>query len=235
MQRSHDQGEKTVLGVVIPPNGGMADGLKVIDILAHHPATARFISKSLAIRFVADEPPQALVDRMAATFTATQGDLRAVMKTMLDSPEFWTPATYRAKIKTPFEMVVSAIRATGADVEFPAALNQQLVTLGEPLYRKQEPTGYSNKSEDWMNSSALLARMNFALSLTNGRLAGTKVDLTQLPQNDPLAVAHTLLMTEISSDTQSILQQGLAKNDTKIPPAALAAGLTLGSPDFQRR
>ena len=177
-ERVHDQGGKTVLGVKIAAGGGMDDGLKVIDILAHHPSTARFISRSLAVRFVSDDPPSALVDRMAATFTRTGGDLRATMKTLFDSPEFFSPAVFHTKVKSPFEVLVSAIRATGGDVDFGFALEQQLKTLGEPLYRKVEPTGYSNRGADWLNSASLLARMNFAVALTSNKVPGTKVQAT---------------------------------------------------------
>ncbi len=175
-ERVHDQGEKTVLGLKIPANGGINDGLKVIDILVHHPATAQFVSKSLAIRFVSDNPPASLIDRMAATFTRTEGDLRATMKTMFDSPEFYAPASYQSKIKSPFEMMASALRLTGADIDYGLNLIQQLNTLGEPLYRKVEPTGYSNKGSDWLNSASLLARMNFAVALSSNKVPGTKVE-----------------------------------------------------------
>ncbi len=174
-ERLHDKGEKTVLGVKIAAGGGIDDGLKVLDILAHSPATAKFISKSLAVRFVSDNPSDTLVARMAATFTSSDGDLRAVLKTMFTSPEFFAPANFHNKVKSPFEMLASAIRATGGDIDYGASLEQQLRTLGEPLYRKVEPTGYSNKGADWLNSASLLARMNFAVALTNNKVAGTKV------------------------------------------------------------
>ncbi|MDQ6676784.1 MAG: DUF1800 domain-containing protein, partial [Acidobacteriota bacterium] len=179
-ERMHDQGEKTVLGVKIPANGGIDDGLKVLDILVRQPATARFISRSLAIRFVSDNPPASLVERMAAAFAKTGGDLRSTMKVMIDSPEFWSPAIYRNKIKSPFEMLASALRATNSDIDYGFALVQQLNQLGEPLYRKQEPTGYSNKGGDWLNSASLLARMNFAVALTSNKVPGTRV--TVLPE-----------------------------------------------------
>lgn len=175
-ERLHDKGEKHVLGVTIPAGGGIEDGMKVLDILAHNPETAHFISKSLAMRFVSDNPPEALVKRMAANFTATDGDLRSVMKTMLDSPEFFAPANFDNKVKSPFEMMASAIRAASGNIEYGFALEQQLRTLGEPLYRKVEPTGYSNRGADWLNSASLLARMNFAVALTNNKVPGTKVE-----------------------------------------------------------
>ena len=174
-ERTHDKGEKTVLGVRIPAGGGIEDGEKVLDIVSRRPATAHFVSNKLAQRFVADDPPPALVERMAQTFFKTGGDLRAVMKTMLDSKEFWSVGAFRSKFKSPLEMVASSVRTLSGDVEFAFALNNQVTQLGEPLYRKLEPTGYSNSSAEWMNSASLLARMNFALNLANNRVPGVKV------------------------------------------------------------
>ena len=173
--RMHDRGEKTVLGVRIPAGGGKEDGLRVLEIVARHPSTARFISRKLAMRFVADEPPVALVERMAKTFTKTDGDLRAVMRTMLESKEFWSEGAYKSKLKSPLELVASALRATGSEVRNGAALAGVLQQMGQPLYRKQEPTGYSNNGEDWVSSNALLARMNFAVALRKDRVPGVKV------------------------------------------------------------
>jgi uncharacterized protein (DUF1800 family) len=177
--RMHDQAEKTVLGVKIAAGGGIQDGEKVLDILAHHPSTAHFISKKLAMRFVADDPPPALVERMAQTFLKTGGDLRAVMTTMLESKEFWSVGTYRSKLKSPFEMVASAVRAVDGEVDFASSLVNQVSQMGEPLYRKQEPTGYSNSGREWLNSAGLLARMNFALNLADNKVPGVKVTAAQ--------------------------------------------------------
>jgi len=172
----HDPGEKTVLGEKIPAGGGKDDGLKVLDLLAHHPSTARFISHKLAVRFVSDNPPKALVDRMAKEFSKTGGDLRAVMKTMLDSKEFWSEEAYRAKVKSPLEFAISAARAVEADVNYGFGLAEAIGRMGMPLYRKQEPTGYPDSAEEWVNSSGLLARLNFATSLAENRLPGVRVD-----------------------------------------------------------
>jgi uncharacterized protein (DUF1800 family) len=229
--RQHDQGEKHVLGVTIPAGGGMEDGLKVLDILEHQPATARFISKSLAIRFVSDNPPEALVNKMAAAFTATDGDLRQVMNAMLTAPEFWDPANFRSKVKSPLEMVASAVRAVHGDIDFAGAMNGLMTQLGEPLYRKLEPTGYSNRSTDWMNSASLLARMNFANSLSQGHVNGVKVDTTQFTGN-PLQIEQRILLTNPSVDAQAAIQAGLQQGS---PSGPLVAGLTMGSPDFQKR
>ena len=178
-RRLHDEGAKVVLGRPIAEGGGITDGLRVLDLLAHHPATARHISYELAQRFVADAPPQALVDRMARTFRAKDGDLREVMRTMLNSPEFWSEDVYRAKTKSPLEFVVSAIRAIHADVDYGFPLAAQLGQLGQPLYRKQEPTGYSNASQDWLNSAGLVSRINFGLALMANKVPGIQVDPAQ--------------------------------------------------------
>jgi uncharacterized protein (DUF1800 family) len=228
----HDKGEKVVLGHVIPAGGAMDDGEKVLDILAAHPSTAHFISKELAQRFVADNPPDALVESMAQTFLASSGDIREVMKTMLDSKEFWSQGAYRAKLKTPFEMVASSVRALGADVTDAWALANQVGTLGEPLYRKQEPTGYSNMNSEWVNSAALLNRMNFGLQLAKNGVEGVKVDARRFG-NNPDAVAKTLMFRSASSQTRSAINKALRDQKQKTP--ALVAGLVLGSPDFQRR
>ena len=174
--RLHDDGEKIVLGVRIAAGGGQSDGEKVLDILASHPATAHFISRKLAMRFVADDPPESLVNRMAETFGKTGGDIQAVLETMLRSKEFWSEGAYRSKMKSPLEMVASAVRAADGDVGFALPLANQVAQLGEPLYRKIEPTGYSNAGREWMNSAGLMARMNFALQLAGNRIPGVKVE-----------------------------------------------------------
>ncbi len=231
--RVHDKGEKIVLGAIIPAGGGIEDGERVLDILARHPSTARFISRKLATRFVADNPPQSLVDHMSKTFTKSGGDIRAVLKTMLESKEFWSDGAYRAKVKTPFEMIVSAVRALDAEVDYGFPLANQIAQLGQPLYRKSEPTGYSSANAEWVNSAALLARMNFALNLAQNRIAGVKVDTSRLPQ-DPLVVAKAVLFEDVSPETRAAIEKALAENKTPVT-AALLAGLVLGSPDFQRR
>jgi uncharacterized protein (DUF1800 family) len=228
----HDKGEKVVLGHVIPAGGGMDDGEKVLDILAQHPATAHFISQEIAQRFVADNPPEALVDRMAKTFLATGGDIREVMKTLLNSKEFWSEGAYRAKVKSPFEMVVSALRALNANVTDAFALANQVGNLGEPLYRKLEPTGYPNTNAEWVNSAALLGRMNFALQLAQNRVPGAKVDLSGFG-DDPQEVAKTLTFRTASPQTRAAINKALEDKKQKSP--GLVAGLVIGSPDFQRR
>ncbi len=169
--RKHEPGTKRVLGHNIKQHGEK-EGEQVLEILAHHPSTARFISTKLAQRFVSDDPPPALIDRMAKTFLKKDGDIREVLRTMFNSPEFWSPEVYRARVKTPLEFVASAVRATGADVSNPMPLVQTLNRMGMPLYGAQPPTGYKTSAETWVNSSALLNRMNFALALAAGKLPG---------------------------------------------------------------
>jgi uncharacterized protein (DUF1800 family) len=203
----------------------------VLDILARHPSTARFISVKLAKKFVADDPPPALIDRMAKTFHDTDGDIRAVMATMLESKEFFSEGAFRSKVKTPLELVVSAVRATGAEVNYAIPLSTQIAQLGQPLYRKIEPTGYSSANAEWVNSAALLARMNFALALTANRVPGIKVDQNQF-QDDVAATGRQVLFREPAKQTLESIQRALEQKD---PTPGLVAGLVLGSPDFQRR
>jgi uncharacterized protein (DUF1800 family) len=235
-ERLHDNGPKVVLGHKIPAGGGIKDGPKVLDILAHHRSTARFISTKLAIRFVADNPPPSLIDKMAQTFQKKDGDLRAVMETMLNAPEFWSEGAYRAKLKSPLEMVASAVRALGAEVDFSFALNQQLVQLGQPLYRKQEPTGYPNAGAEWVNSAALLARMNFAVALAANRIPGVKVDAARFGDaEDTSQIARALMLPELSNASRAAIDAGLEARPGQNPKPLVIAGLMLGSPDFQRR
>ncbi len=161
----HDTGEKTILGVKFPAGGGEAEGERVLDLLAKHPSTAHHIAFELAQRFVSDEPPAALVDRAAKRFLDTKGDLREVVRTIVTSPEFFAEDAYRAKVKTPLEFIVSAVRMTGATVQNAQPLIAELRTLGMPLYGCQPPTGYSMTADAWVNTGSLLNRMNFALQL----------------------------------------------------------------------
>jgi len=215
--RLHDTGEKIVLGHRIKAGGDMSDGEQVLDILARHPSTARFIATKLVRRFVSDAPPPLLVDRAAARFRDTNGDLREVMRTILTSSEFLSPDAYRAKVKTPLEFVASAVRATSADVEDAMVLVRTLQQLGMPLYQCQPPTGYKDTADAWVNTGALVSRMNFAVSLTNNQLRGVSV----------LNTPPSILGDDISDTTRATI----AKATT---PQQMAA-LTLGSPEFQRR
>jgi len=247
-ERMHEPGDKFVLGHRIKPSGEK-EGREVLHILARHPSTAKFISTKLAMRFVSDNPPPALVDRMTQTFLKKNGDIREVLKTMLQSPEFWAPDSYRAKVKTPLEFVVSAVRASGAEVSDALPLARQLQTMGMQLYGMQPPTGYSMKADAWVNSSALLGRMNFALALTAGKLKGVQVDsdhllgTTGLPGDTQATLASleaSLLAGDVSRQTHDtiVAQMNNSKpGETKTAPPGTStiAGLLLGSPEFQRR
>jgi uncharacterized protein (DUF1800 family) len=178
-ERRHEPGSKTVLGKKIGESGE-AEGLEVLHLLATSPATAQFISTKLAVRFVSDTPPQALMDRMAKAYLTSGGDIKTVLRTMFDSPEFWSPEVYRAKVKTPEEFVVSSVRASGAEVTTAIPLFQALEKLGMPLYGMQTPNGYSWMAEPWVNSGDLVNRMNFAVSLSNDRVAGVETDWARL-------------------------------------------------------
>jgi uncharacterized protein (DUF1800 family) len=260
---AHDRGAKRVLGQVIPVGGGQQDGERVIDILVRHGATARFIATKLARRFVSDDPPAALVERAAATFRRTDGDVRAVLATIFTSPEFWAADAYRAKIKTPLEVVASAVRALdgrivtgpGADATDGGgvALAREVGRLGEPLYEAQPPTGYPDRAEAWVNTGALLGRMNFALGLAHNRFRGARVDvagfLADADRSQPAQVLDRLLAVvlhgEASAQTRAVLAAQLESPEitrttaydrvAKDTDVEKLAALVLGSPEFQRR
>jgi uncharacterized protein (DUF1800 family) len=256
--RMHEPGDKIVLGHVIKENGE-EEGLEVLHLLAHNPRTAHFISQKLAMRFVSDDPPPALVDRMTKTFMKKDGDIREVLRTMFKSPEFWSQETYRAKVKTPLEFVVSAVRASGAEVQDARALVGTLNNMGMMPYGMMPPTGYSMKADVWVNSSALLARMNFALGLAAGKVRGVKIDSASLTagtatgttaaatidaQQALATLENSLLAGDISKQTHDTISKQLEDpkisqrklDDPKRPPnIAAITGLILGSPEFQRR
>jgi uncharacterized protein (DUF1800 family) len=260
----HEPGDKTVLGKVFHENG-MREGEAALEMLARQPATAMFISTKLAQRFVSDTPPQALVDSMAKTFIESDGDIKAVLRTMLRAPEFWDKSEYRAKVKTPLEFTVSAIRATGAEITRAQGLTDALNRMGMPLYGAQPPTGYSMRAESWVNSVALLSRMNFALGLGTGKVNGVRMDAAKLmsagsgvagsgnaalpaagAQADAglTALEEMLVAGGVSVETHQTIARQM--NDPQIagrklddPPKPVnqgaLAGLILGSPEFQRR
>ena len=249
--RAHEPGPKYVLGHKIGDHGE-SEGMEMLDVLAHHPSTAKFISKKLAMRFVSDNPPQSLIDRMARTFQEKDGDIRDVLRAMFNSPEFWAADVYRAKVKTPLEFVASSARASGADVQNAMPLVQLLNRMGMPLYGMQPPTGYSMKAETWINSSALLTRMNFALQLGTGKLPGTSLDAQALLPGAALADSGStlaaleakILAGDVSPQTHAVMEKQL--NDPQIsqrklddgsraPNVGAIAGLIMGSPEFQRR
>jgi uncharacterized protein (DUF1800 family) len=184
----HDEGQKIVLGHVIKAGGGQADGEQVLDILVKHPSTARFVATALVRRFVSDTPPGPLVDRAAKRFRETDGDLRETMRTILTSPEFLAPDAVDAKMKTPFEFLVSALRTTGADVQDALPIVRTLQQLGMPLYQCQPPTGYKDTADAWVNTGALVDRMNFAVRLANQRVNGTSIAVSEPPDDLALRI-----------------------------------------------
>jgi uncharacterized protein (DUF1800 family) len=240
--KKHDPGDKIVLGQTIPENG-INEGMQVLDMLAHHPNTAKFIAKKLAMRFVADEPPPALVDRLAQKFLSTDGDIREVLRTLFKSPEFWSAKAYRAKVKTPFEFIISSLRATGTDLNNPGPTAGILNKMGMPLYQMVPPTGYSMTASTWMNSEALIDRMNYALALSNGQVGGTNFDAGRLlalgtltsrgfPRPNPadsesgrgqetalLLLENALLNGEVSATTQKAIRRQL--DDPQVAAHAL--------------
>jgi len=181
----HEPGTKVVMGQKFKDHGEQ-EGRELLHVLATRPATAEFISRKLAVRFVSDDPSQALVDRMAKTFLSTKGDIAAVLSTLFHAPEFWLSNMYRAKVKTPIEFVVSAARAGNADIENMQPLANAVREMGMPLYGCVTPNGYSWKSDTWVSTNALVNRMNFALSLAANRLPGVSIawDPTETVNND---------------------------------------------------
>jgi uncharacterized protein (DUF1800 family) len=247
----HDPDPKIVLGKKLHA-GGMKDGEQVIELLSKNSNTAKFISTKLARRFVSDTPPPALVARMSKTFLKSDGDIREVMRTMIYSPEFWSREAYRAKVKTPFELVVTSARALGTDVDTPMPLVQWVNRIGEPLYQCQPPTGYSDKAESWVNTGALLNRLNFSLALAGNKVRGSRSDVVAFlgsdSSSDPKAALDRavalLLGGQIAPTTVETLQKQLenpqvvqAKLDDPIRQVDLGVvtGLVLGAPEFQRK
>ncbi len=242
----HDKGAKTVLGQTIK-NSGQRDAERVLDIVARHPSTARFVSTKLARRFVSDNPPASLVDKMARTFTETDGDIRAVLRTMFSSEEFWAPEAVNAKVKTPFEFVVGAVRATDAEVaDLPPGLVVAMRELGQPLYGAQPPTGYKDTADAWVSTGALLNRMKVAMGLASNRLPGVQVELPrtagEISSEQLVAqLGQQLLSRPLPEATCKAIEAELAKASGETQAAGaegrtrLAMGWLLASPDFQRR
>ena len=250
-ERIHDPDPKIVLGKKIHA-GGMKDGEQVIELLAKHPSTARFISVKLARRFVSDNPPPQLVAHMAETFRKSDGDIRDVLRTMISSPEFWSREAYRAKVKTPYEFVASTARALGTDVDTTMPLVQWVGRIGEPLYQCQPPTGYSDKAEAWVNTGALLNRLNFSLALAGNKVRGSRTDASAVLGPSSSADGKEVLYRAVKlflggqagPATIETLQKQLddpqvmrARLDdpAKASDLGVITGLVLGAPEFQRR
>ena len=234
--RLHDDGEKVVLGHKIPAGGGVRDGLMVLEILARHPSTAKFIATKLARRFVADDPSPALVNRAAAAFTKSGGDLRETLRALLASPEFNSAASYRAKIKTPFELAISSIRALGGETNGGPGLHQWIARMGEPLYMYQAPTGYPDAAANWVNTGALIERLNFGLALASNRIPGTRVDLARFAGDAKVSGANlervttrfleVLVHGDVSPKTKATLLRQLSEPLPVAAPQTQAASAT---------
>lgn len=251
--RMHDYHTKLVLGHKFPAGRGMEDGLEVLHLLASHPSTVRFISTQLCRRFVADDPPQSVIDRASGAFESTRGDIREVVAAIMTSREFESPAAYRAKVKSPLEYVASSLRALGADTDAGLPIVTALDRMGHPMFQYEAPSGYADRGGTWINSSTLLWRLNFSMLLATGRLPGTEVRLDNLLALNGgqsgtdlvTSVAERLLGGPVSPSTvEAVLSKGgmgpKFEAGPSTPPgipaeAATVAGLLLASPEFQRR
>ncbi|MCZ6906151.1 MAG: DUF1800 domain-containing protein [Deltaproteobacteria bacterium] len=230
--RLHDRGEKHVLGVRIPPGRGIEDGMQVIDLLARHPSTARFIATKLLRRFVSDDPSPPMISKIANAFQGSGGDIRSVVRTLVESPGFLAPTTYRAKVKKPLELVSSALRALGAETDQVRPLLRFLMRMGEPLFLARPPTGYPDVGTSWIGSDALLTRINFAIGLTANRIPGTRVN-TALIRGGAKEIIRLIVPGEISQTTSEALaglhHPGRARRGPR------QAAFLMASPEFQRR
>jgi hypothetical protein len=243
----HDAGDKIVLGHRLKAGRGIEDGEDVLDIVARHPSTARYIATKLVRRFVSDDPPAVLVDEAAAVFTKTDGDIREVVHTIITSNEFYSRQAFRSKVKSPFEVVVSAMRALNAEPDPTPRTALAVAYLGQPIFGHQAPNGYPETGDAWMNTGAILNRINFGLAVAANRLPGVSID--RLPGADSLknaprarqvdAVVSLLLAGAVSPDTRAVLVSGQnplagkgenasAGNETMMQPADGSAEMTDG-------
>jgi uncharacterized protein (DUF1800 family) len=245
---AHDAGEKLILGKKFPAGRGEDEGEAVLDLVARHPATARFITAKLARQFISDDPPASVIDRCSAVFTRTDGDIRETLGCVITGPEFFSRAAYRAKVKTPFQVVASALRAIGAVPDATPRSAQLVAQLGQPIFGHQTPEGWPDRAEAWMNTGAILNRINFGLTLAGGRVPG--LIMTRLPEVDALrsapreaqvdGVVKLFFGGQVSPDTRDVLLSGdnpLASKSDRPAVSGLAQviGLALGAPEFQRR
>jgi len=234
----HDGSGKLVLGKRFGPDGGYEEGEQLLDMLAHHPSTAHFISRKIAIRFVSDDPPATLVNKMTKTFKDKDGDIREVLLTMVSAPEFWSSAAIREKTKSPFELAMGAVRSLRAHVNQPFQLYNWVTRMGEKMYFYQAPTGFPDKGQFWINTGSLLNRMNFGLALATGRIPGLSFDLAVLNNNHEPESAQAaletycrIIMPERDLD-QTIRRLTPMLTD---PTEARVVGIIIGSPEYQRR
>jgi uncharacterized protein (DUF1800 family) len=231
--RAHDDGDKVVLGHKIPAGGGFKDGLMVLDILAREPSTAKFMATKLLRHFVTDNPSPALIERVAAAFTKSDGDIRETLRAIFFSPEFNSPEAYRAKVKRPFELAISSVRTLGGETNGGPQIHQWIARMGEPLYGFQTPNGYPDKAESWVNTGGLLERLNFVLMLASNRIPGTRVDLKQFLANaggsqslDKRRIMdrflNLIVAGDISAKTKEALSKQLNEQTAVVVPAMSA-------------
>lgn len=238
---AHDRNEKTVLGVKYPRGGGQEEGERLIRWLANHPATMHHISAKLCTRLVADVPPDGCIDAAVRAWSITRGDIRAVVRAIVMSPDFWSPVHVGSKLKSPHEFVVSAVRALGGVPELAPALAQQVAALGQPLFQQSAPTGWPETQDEWVNSGALLARMTLAVQLATGRVPGVAIDLERVvpltDDGDELVrrVDVALLEGSMSARTRETIRREIDTLPDAHARRAMAVGLALGSPEFQRQ
>ena len=250
--KAHDKGVKRFLGLFMATGGGQEEGERALDLIARHPSTAHFISLKLARYFVADNPPPALVARMAEAFRRTDGDLRAVYRELFESPEFWSRQAYRAKIKKPVQFVVSAVRTLGGEIDLESpAVGRALAMMGEDLYKCAPPTGYRDNAETWVNPGAMVSRLNFAVRLAADRIDGAMIELPQIQENGRAPsdagelvriVEGKLLHERLAATSEQVILREFESEprtmaDGEVRPMSMskAVGLVIGSPEFQRR
>ena len=236
----HDTGEKRFLGHELPAGRGIEDGEDVLAILAGHPSTARHVARDLVVAFVSDDPPAALVDRLARVFLDTDGDLREVTRALFTAPEFYATGARNAKVKSPFELVASALRLTAADAALRNGTAEYLRSAGELPYGARDPIGYPETAEAWIDGGAMLERMNLALALADGKTRGIRIDAEALADGGDdgvvLALATRLLPGGGAERVAEVVSRDLAAGvGSELPRAERALGLILGSPEFQRR
>jgi len=238
---AHDAGEKTVRGVRFPAGGGQEEGIRLLRLLANDPATMRFVSHKLCARFVRDEPPDGCVDDAVAAWQRSGGAITDVVRAIVRTPDFWSAQTIRAKIKTPLEFVVSAVRAVGGEPDTTQELAEVVGRLGQPLYMEPSPAGYPESQEEWVNSGALLHRMNAAVALAAGRLPGVTISLDGVvaPTDEPDTLIHAvdtrLLGGILSPRSRAVMREQVDAVRNRVAARALAVGLALGGPEFQRQ
>jgi uncharacterized protein (DUF1800 family) len=225
----HDDGEKVVLGHRILAGGGIADGERVLDILATHPSTARFIATKLARRFISDDPPQSIIDRAAAVFLKTDGSIRETLRAIVTSPEFFSTTAYRAKMRSPFEYVAASMRALNAETDGDRPVLDAIGRMGQPVFGRITPDGYADRANQWLASGAMIARFNFASALAANRVKGTKIDVGRLlsgvdeAKKDSVAMKliHLTISGEVSNRTRTVLGKTL-RSETALNPTTLS-------------